>query len=103
MNFPHVFISLMLAAVEKNQLTLTFIANKVAHKCEDLEKDAHVNVSFYDPATTNWASYVLSQFARLQANVINRFCGNARICQDRDLIKKHWSSTLDRLFFLLRI
>ncbi|KAF8348215.1 hypothetical protein F5887DRAFT_1060370 [Amanita rubescens] len=64
--------------VEENQLTLAFIANKVTHKCDDLENDAHVNVTFYDPSTTNWAS----------------FCGNAKINQDRDKVKKYWSSTM---------
>ncbi|KAF8627794.1 hypothetical protein AX15_004220 [Amanita polypyramis BW_CC] len=68
--------------VEKNQLIFTFIANKASHKCEDLEKEAHVNASFYDPSTTNWAS----------------LCGRARVRQDKDLIKKHWSSTTSAWF-----
>ncbi|KIL65838.1 hypothetical protein M378DRAFT_192144 [Amanita muscaria Koide BX008] len=61
--------------VEENQLKLVFIANRVTHKCDEVENDAHVNVSFYDPSTTNWASY----------------CGTAKIIQDKEMIKKYWS------------
>ncbi|KAF8733440.1 hypothetical protein AX14_003874 [Amanita brunnescens Koide BX004] len=68
--------------VEENQLTLVFFVNRVAHKCDHLDNDPHVNVSFYDPSTTNWAS----------------FCGNAKISQDRDKIKKYWSSTTSTWF-----
>ncbi|KAK2467885.1 hypothetical protein APHAL10511_000180 [Amanita phalloides] len=68
--------------IAENQLTLVFIANRVSHKCGDLDNDAHVNVSFYDAATTNWAS----------------FCGKARISQDRDMVKKHWSKSTSAWF-----
>ncbi|KAM6502142.1 hypothetical protein JOM56_002119 [Amanita muscaria] len=61
--------------VEENQLKLVFIANRVTHKCDEVENDEHVNVSFYDPSTTNWASY----------------CGTAKIIQDKEMIKKYWS------------
>ncbi|PFH46180.1 hypothetical protein AMATHDRAFT_51229 [Amanita thiersii Skay4041] len=61
--------------MDENQLTLVFFANKVTHKCEELDNDANINVSFYDPKTTNWASY----------------SGKARLSQDKGLIKKHWS------------
>jgi len=43
---------------------------------EDIQNDAHVNVSFCDPSSTNWASY----------------SGRARVTQDKELIHKHWSS-----------
>ena len=43
-------------AEKDNQLTLTFIANNVSHKFEELENDSHVNVSFLNPETTSWAS-----------------------------------------------
>ena len=62
-------------AVEHNQVSLIFIGNRVTHKFDEIENDSHVNVSFYDPSTTNWASYA----------------GRARISQDKDLIAKHWN------------
>lgn len=57
------------------QVNLVFIANKASHKFEEIESDQHVNVSFYDEQTTNWASYA----------------GIARISQDQELIAKHWN------------
>ena len=57
------------------QVALVFIANRASHKFDELENDAHVNVSFYDPSTTNWASYA----------------GKARISQDKEKIAKHWN------------
>ncbi|KAF8160678.1 hypothetical protein B0H34DRAFT_795562 [Crassisporium funariophilum] len=57
------------------QLTLIFIANNVSHKFEEIEHDSHVNVSFLNPDTTGWAS----------------FSGKAKVTQDRELIKKHFS------------
>ncbi|KAF8629240.1 hypothetical protein AX17_005819 [Amanita inopinata Kibby_2008] len=68
--------------IGENQLTLVFLANKVTHKCEELENDANVNVSFYDQHSTNWASY----------------SGKARVSQDRELIKKHWSTFVSAWF-----
>ena len=56
-------------------MNLVFIANKASHKFEEIENDSHVNVSFYDAQTTNWASY----------------CGVARVSQDKELITKHWN------------
>ncbi|KAH9839290.1 uncharacterized protein C8Q71DRAFT_855920 [Rhodofomes roseus] len=58
------------------QATLVFIANKASAKFDEIENDAHVNVSFYDESSTNWASYA----------------GIAKITQDREKIAKHWSS-----------
>ncbi|KAG1890251.1 hypothetical protein F4604DRAFT_1643874 [Suillus subluteus] len=60
------------------QLNLVFLANNVSHKFEEIENDAHVNVSFCDPSSTDWASY----------------SGRARVTQDRDMINKHWSSMI---------
>ncbi|KAG1816093.1 uncharacterized protein BJ212DRAFT_211077 [Suillus subaureus] len=60
------------------QLNLVFLANNVSHKFEEIENDAHVNVSFCDPSSTDWASY----------------SGRARVTQDKDLINKHWSSMI---------
>ena len=38
------------------QLNLVFVANNVSHKFDEIQNDSHVNVSFYDPASSNWAS-----------------------------------------------
>ena len=62
-------------AIEDSQLTLYFIGNNVSEKFDEIANDQHVNVSFSDQSTTNWAS----------------FCGIAKVSQDRELIKKHWS------------
>ncbi|OJA11694.1 hypothetical protein AZE42_02113 [Rhizopogon vesiculosus] len=59
----------------ETQLNLVFLANNVSHKFEEIQNDAHVNVSFCDPSSTNWASY----------------SGRASVTQDRELIHKHWS------------
>ena len=61
-------------AFSSHQVDLVFIANRASHKFDELENDAHVNVSFYDEGSTSWASY----------------CGTARITQDKDKIAKHW-------------
>ncbi|KIJ67792.1 hypothetical protein HYDPIDRAFT_165612 [Hydnomerulius pinastri MD-312] len=62
----------------ETQLNLVFIANNASSKFEELQNDSHVNVSFCDPSSTDWASY----------------SGRARVTQDRDLIHKHWSGFL---------
>ncbi len=66
----------LLSAMHPDQVNLVFIANRVSAKFDEIENDAHVNVSFYDEATTNWASY----------------SGIAKITQDKTKIEKHWSS-----------
>ena len=58
------------------QVSVVFIANKASLKFDEIENDAHVNVSFYDPSSTNWASY----------------SGVAKVSQDKAKIEKHWSS-----------
>ncbi|KAH9942486.1 uncharacterized protein BXZ73DRAFT_97896 [Epithele typhae] len=58
-----------------HQVALVFLANRVSHKFDEIQHDAHVNVSFCDPSTTNWAS----------------FAGTAKISQDREKIKQHWN------------
>ncbi|KAF9241596.1 hypothetical protein BU15DRAFT_73326 [Melanogaster broomeanus] len=61
-----------------SQLNLIFLANNASYKFDEIENDSHVNVSFFDPSSTDWASY----------------SGKARVTQDRDLIHKHWSSSI---------
>jgi general stress protein 26 len=61
-----------------SQLNLVFLANNVSCKFEEIENDSRVNVSFFDPSSTDWASY----------------SGRARVTQDKELIHKHWSSSV---------
>ena len=68
--------TLVLKAVSPSQVNLVFIANRVSSKFDEIENDAHVNVSFYDESSTNWASY----------------SGIAKIIQDKEKIKEHWSA-----------
>lgn len=53
-----------------------FIANNASAKFDELQNDSHVNVSYYDEKSTNWAS----------------FSGIAKVSQDKELIKKHWNT-----------
>jgi general stress protein 26 len=73
-----IFISISItpAILEKEptQVNLYFIANNASHKFDEIEHDSNVNVSFYDEASTNWAS----------------FTGTAKISQDKALIYKFW-------------
>ena len=62
-------------ATSNTQLNLVFLANSASHKFDELANDPHVNVSFYDEKSTNWAS----------------FAGTAKVSKDRELIKEHWS------------
>ncbi|KAH0827876.1 hypothetical protein J3R83DRAFT_3503 [Lanmaoa asiatica] len=66
---------LPLLASGDSQLNLVFLANNVSSKFEEIENDSHVNVSFFDPSSTDWASY----------------SGRARVTQDKEFIHKHWS------------
>ena len=62
-------------AIAPTQINLFFIANNASHKFDEIKHDSSVNVSFYDPKTTGWASV----------------SGIAKVSQDKDLIKKFWS------------
>ncbi|KAJ7680276.1 hypothetical protein DFH06DRAFT_1162434 [Mycena polygramma] len=70
------------APFDDTQLSLVFIANNASAKFDEIKNDSHVNVSFCDTNTTSWASY----------------SGTARISQDKELIKKHWSSAMSAYF-----
>lgn len=59
----------------ESQLNLVFLANNASCKFDEIENDSHVNISFFDPSSTGWASY----------------SGRARVTQDKELIHKHWS------------
>jgi len=56
-------------------LHFIFLGNNVSQKFNEIENDSHVNVSFYDHSSTDWAS----------------ISGVAKLSQDRDLIKAHWN------------
>ncbi|KAF8844295.1 hypothetical protein BDN67DRAFT_963041 [Paxillus ammoniavirescens] len=60
------------------QLNLIFLANNASSKFDELENDFHVNVSFFDPSSTDWVSYA----------------GKARVTQDRNLIHENWSALI---------
>ncbi|KAJ7647376.1 hypothetical protein FB45DRAFT_975078 [Roridomyces roridus] len=63
------------------QLTLVFIANNASAKFDELKNDSHVNVSFCSQ-DTSWASY----------------SGTAKISQDKELIRKHFSTSMSAYF-----
>jgi len=65
-----------------SQVNLVFIANKASPKFQEIQNDNHVNVNFFDTATTHWAS----------------FSGTARVIEDRAVIKKYWSSCISSYF-----
>ncbi|SNX82014.1 related to blue-light-inducible Bli-3 protein [Melanopsichium pennsylvanicum] len=63
-------------------LVFSFYMNTDSGKTDDIETDPQVNVSFYDPKTTDWVS----------------ISGQAVINKDQSKIKKHWSSSLKSWF-----
>ncbi|KAJ6586876.1 hypothetical protein DFH09DRAFT_910559 [Mycena vulgaris] len=65
-----------------SELSLMFIANNATEKFAEIKNDSHVNVSFCDTNSTSWASY----------------SGTARISQNKELIKKHFSSSVSAYF-----
>ncbi|KAI0266744.1 hypothetical protein BC834DRAFT_873318 [Gloeopeniophorella convolvens] len=65
-----------------SQVNLIFIANNASPKCEELSNDAHVNVSFFDTSSTNWAS----------------ISGFAKLVKDQSVIKEHWSTSTAAYF-----
>ncbi|KAJ7096369.1 hypothetical protein C8R44DRAFT_376394 [Mycena epipterygia] len=67
---------------DDTQLSLVFIANNATAKFEEIKNDSHVNVSFCDTNTTSWASY----------------SGTAKISQNKELIRKHFSSSMSAYF-----
>lgn len=63
-------------------LRFWFVFNNASHKGEEIEADSTVNLSFYDPSTTNWASV----------------SGKANIVNDQEKIKENWSSFMKGYF-----
>ncbi|KAJ6499348.1 hypothetical protein C8R45DRAFT_113471 [Mycena sanguinolenta] len=67
---------------DDTQLSLVFIANNATGKFEEIKNDSHVNVSFCDTNTTSWASY----------------SGTATVSQNKELIHKHFHSSMSAYF-----
>jgi len=67
---------------DDTQLTLVFLANNSTAKFEEIKNDSHVNVSFCDTNSTSWASY----------------SGTAKVSQNKELIRKHFSSAVAAYF-----
>lgn len=63
-------------------LVFSFYLNTESGKTDDINADSNVNISYFDPKSTDWVS----------------LSGTARINNDRDLVKKHWSSSLKAWF-----
>jgi general stress protein 26 len=66
----------------ETQVNLYFIANKASPKVDDIEHDANVNVSFFNPISMDWVSYA----------------GKARVSQDQSLIQKYWTHSFSTYF-----
>ncbi|SPN98408.1 related to Protein bli-3 [Cephalotrichum gorgonifer] len=66
-----------LAATESNGTDLLFFTNTHTHKVDELAHDPHTNISFVNHVG-EWAS----------------IAGSASVVTDRDLIRKHYKSTL---------
>jgi len=64
------------------QVNLVFLANNASPKFKELQNDSNVNVSFFDTSTTHWASY----------------SGIAKVIEDREVIRKYWSSCISSYF-----
>ncbi|PWN47468.1 hypothetical protein IE53DRAFT_390402 [Violaceomyces palustris] len=63
-------------------LVFSFFFNKDSGKMDDVEVDPQVNVSYHDAKTTDWVS----------------ISGTAKVNDDREKVKKHWSSSLKAWF-----
>lgn len=64
-----------MAPASTSGLVIDFIANGESGKFDELQHDPKVNVSFYDPSSTNWIS----------------LAGQAEIVNDKAEIEKLWN------------
>jgi len=67
---------------EWESLRFIFLGNNVSQKFDDIQSDSNVNLSFYDPSSTNWASVT----------------GTASVTKDPVLIKENWGSFMKGYF-----
>jgi len=66
----------------QDNLHFVFIGNNASDKFDEIKNDDHVNVSFYDHATTDWISVA----------------GTACVTQDKTFIRNFWSPILAGYF-----
>ena len=87
---PSLLFPSLLDGPRSSELTVWFFAfDRTAGKFDELENDAHVNVAFSDPTSTDWASV----------------SGTAKVVKDEQTIKDLWNpmikSVRPHLSFLL--
>ncbi|KAF8303353.1 hypothetical protein DL93DRAFT_2090309 [Clavulina sp. PMI_390] len=75
-------VSRAMAPASYESLHFNYIANNTSGKFEELQHDPHVNVSFFDPSTTNWISV----------------SGAAKLISDRSVVKQYWSTSVKAWF-----
>ncbi|KAI0277398.1 hypothetical protein BGY98DRAFT_1107803 [Russula aff. rugulosa BPL654] len=63
-------------------INLVFITNNSTPKCQEIQNDNHVNLSFFHTFSKHWAS----------------ISGVARVTEDRSVIKKYWSPSIGSYF-----
>ncbi|GAA5972450.1 hypothetical protein JCM8115_002210 [Rhodotorula mucilaginosa] len=71
-----------MAPASHKGLVFQFIANTDSGKFDELENDAHVNVAFSDPNSTDWASV----------------SGTAKVVKDEQTIKDLWNPMIKSWF-----
>ncbi|GAA5878554.1 hypothetical protein JCM8547_008792 [Rhodosporidiobolus lusitaniae] len=74
--------SRMMSAASDKGLVFSFVANTDSGKFDELENDDHVNVSFSDPSSTDWASAA----------------GTAKVVKDIETVKALWNPTIKSWF-----
>ena len=84
---------------DRNELTLTFIANNVSPKFDEVKNDSNVNVRcvWHISSCKQSCSPQLFSFALSNTDWAS-FSGQAKVSQDPNLIKKYWSS-VDKSWF----
>ncbi|TIB98118.1 hypothetical protein E3Q18_02161 [Wallemia mellicola] len=71
-----------MSPVAVDHLTYYYIANIKSGKTKEFQNDSHVNISYYDPSSTSWAS----------------LAGRASVTQDQSVIDKVWNPSLKAWF-----
>jgi len=68
----------MAVAARDKEIDLLFFTNTESHKTDELVGDPHINISFLNSSTGDWAS----------------ISGTAEVIADRELVKKYYSNEL---------
>lgn len=71
-----------MAPASTEGFVFSFYFNRDSGKTDDIQTDPEVNVSYYDPKTTDWVS----------------ISGRATINADPSKVKRHWSKKLEAWF-----